>query len=730
MACSGFMKTGVWGAVALLLVAAGGTCGAEFAVRHDHGGEYHYYIFDFGDGTETPTTLVEESYTGYAAHEFAAPGSYAVRARSISMSGSRSGWKTVSNHTARSVSAPPPVLHPASSVSGNGGRIETLRTLRFRSGEAYPFAHAGVLFPGTRRIDELRLLPVEGASFPSELRVQYCMDRGRTWHTVPRYDLGPYPDPEGRTVILPMHGLAAQGVRILCPRLPGGRAALELEVRGGSRLPFECDGGEAFNAALNNLWLVYGSSANEIHLKGDPWWESRRPLAGGVLAFPVAEWSEWAALQVSWTGLHKERERLGRVLRDTKMDPDGFVWASEADPRHLFHTRHAVNNPTYILALHRYHSWTAEPDFWGREDANTGETILHKARRAMRHCLEDLRGEEGLLVITYPGNDGTAEGHASNYWDGWRFGWKSAYANIFFHASLRAMADIERWNGNDEAAARCEALAATVRKRAGELFWDDEKGRFIGWIDKDGRRHDYGFTFVNIPAIAYGLATPEQSKRIMSWLTGERIIEGDTAKGADLYHWRFAAVPNTVDAGAGDPPYYWEDWGGQLTVGPGGSVPYGGNVQNGGAIFYLSYYDLMARLHQRGPDAALRFFKQILAEFEKDELRRDPASLKNGMAGILGVIGPFPESGNVPMFYLYGLMGLDPSPEALRVRPRLPSGWDRAAAGGIHYAGRRCRIICDRGAEEVEILRRDDGSLRITVPADRVTNIRREKMLP
>ena len=72
----------------------------------------------------------------------------------------------------------------------------------------------------------------------------------------------------------------------------------------------------------------------------------------------------------------------------------------------------------------------------------------------------------------------------------------------------------------------------------------------------------------------------------MSWINGDRIVAGDTAQGADIYHWRFAPRATTkrnIDW------YFWA-WSSPE------SIPWGGQVQDGGAVLGFSYHDLMARL--------------------------------------------------------------------------------------------------------------------------------------
>ena len=56
------------------------------------------------------------------------------------------------------------------------------------------------------------------------------------------------------------------------------------------------------------------------------------------------------------------------------------------------------------------------------------------------------------------------------------------------------------------------AHAAAVRRTANRRFWSPKTGRFVGAIGRDGVARDYGFTFVNLDAIWYGLATPEHAR--------------------------------------------------------------------------------------------------------------------------------------------------------------------------------------------------------------------------
>ena len=164
---------------------------------------------------------------------------------------------------------------------------------------------------------------------------------------------------------------------------------------------------------------------------------------------------------------------------------------------------------------------------------------------------------------------------------------------------------------------------AKVKEQFNEVFWNEKTGRFTGCIAKDGTSQDYGFTFVNLEAMASGIATLEHARKIFEWLDGERTVYGDTSKKEDIYHFKVAPRANTLAAEAVNPSF-WDDW--TMKVGPGTVGEYGTQIQNGGHIFYVSYYDLMSRLETLGITDAMTRMRVILDEFHKDQLRRKPGN--------------------------------------------------------------------------------------------------------
>jgi len=355
-----------------------------------------------------------------------------------------------------------------------------------------------------------------------------------------------------------------------------------------------------------------------------------------------------------------------------------------------YDTRHNVNNLAFIIGSDQYFRWTRDLDFLRRN--------INRMRLALLYVDTELGGREHHCVVTpFVGHDGRSaitydaagrkhvvpgRGIGNNYWDLLPMGYKDAYATIRYYHALNCMARLEdaiarhpEWNipGGPlrRESADLRALAEQVQRTAGALFWNEATGRFVCSIDIDGRAHDYGFTFLNCEAICYGFATPQQARSIMSWLTGERIVAGDTAQGKDIYHWRFGPRATTKR----NVTYYGFFWPAPE------KIPWGGQVQDGGAVLGFSYHDLMARLRVYGPDNAreiIDWFDEVQAAggyraYYKDGTR---GTLQGGgTPGGLGCDKEFYESILVPQIMIDGFLGFRPRYDGFEIHPRLPTDW-------------------------------------------------------
>jgi hypothetical protein len=313
------------------------------------------------------------------------------------------------------------------------------------------------------------------------------------------------------------------------------------------------------------------------------------------------------------------------------------------------------------------------------------------------------------------------DGKPSDYWDNFLFGYKSAYVNAYFHGSLLAMADLEFQLGDRERSLELQRLAGRVRQRFDETFWNPETGRYAGCVDVDGRVWDFGFTYLNLESVFYGCVPPARAREVFAWLDGVRTVPSDVQSvngrvtgvtGADIYDlgWAPRSCTRAVESVAVDGKYWWWSINGAISVaGERPSARYGEHLENGGAIFYVSFYDIMARLQVLGAEAAWTRFRAILGEFAEDELRRDPPN-DVGAAWKWGILGEFPESGLVPAAMVYGFLGLGTDHSGLTVAPRLPAALHRLELGPVVYGGARYQVSVQAG---------DDGFLSsVTLEGD------------
>ncbi|NLP09227.1 hypothetical protein GX408_02405 [bacterium] len=368
-------------------------------------------------------------------------------------------------------------------------------------------------------------------------------------------------------------------------------------------------------------------------------------------------------------------------------------------------TRHTVNNTAFLRGCISYFLWTRDLVFLRQQ--------IGRMRTALRFMMNEFQTRsKNCVYTTWPGHEGRSgvtwdktgakvirrnQGIGSNYWDLLPFGGEDALATIYYYDAVLDLAGLEeqilrhpQWcvPGGAEAFDPSDLRdhARRVKQYGGRRFWNEKTGRF-GTVDLDGVLHDYGFTFLNNEAIYYDFTSPQQAESIRSWISGRRSVAGDTSSGADIYHWRFGPRSTTrrnIDY------YYWA-WSNPERI------PWGFQVQDGGAVLGFSYHDLMARLLTEGPDDAWRRLKEIIRWFEETQAAggyrafyKDP---KNGtmqgsnVAGGLGLDKEFFESILVPQVMLYGFLGFQPTADGCAIDPRLPKEWPALTITGIRLHG-------------------------------------------
>lgn len=385
-------------------------------------------------------------------------------------------------------------------------------------------------------------------------------------------------------------------------------------------------------------------------------------------------------------------------------------------------TRHDVNNMIYLQACDNFIKWTGSKAFLKKN--------IKKMRKALAYAINEFQVESNKCVsVPWLGHDGRSGlyfdkdgkkhirygiGIGSGYWDIMPFGGRDALATIYLYDVLNKMADLEEriakhpeWeiakDKNTYSPAKLRKLASEVKNNSTQ-FWNKATERFGAARDCEDVLHDYGYTFVNCEAIYYDYANKVQSTKIVDWIRGKRLIENDTSTGKDIYKFRFAPRASTKR----NLEYYNYVW-----TNP-ESIPFGGQVQDGGAVLGFSYHDLMARLKTVGPDDAWQRLKEIIrwfADVQKEGDYREyyknhpeAGTLQGGgQAGGLGLDHEFFESALLPQVMIYGFLGFQPKIDGFYIEPRLPRDWPYLKITKINLHGNVLDITAQRDKIEIDI---------------------------
>ena len=457
--------------------------------------------------------------------------------------------------------------------------------------------------------------------------------------------------------------------------------------------------------------------------------------------------------------------------------------------RSTFDTRHSNNNALLISSLRTDYDYTGDLEYL--------EANITRARKAMNFFMQMYDEERGLNDQSYlVGHDGdktsafasdqVAMSLANGYWDISFMPKFDFQSNMYFYDALVDLAYLETMleeNGitvdkslatvltadreynhgvstYDYTATELTEIANRVltelRKSTNDSdktgFWSEETGRFVaGHSDAENKWYDYGYTMWNMEAIYYGIATDEQAKSIMDWISGARTVAYDQygSQGEDIYYFEFAPRANTYS-----PENQFE-----LSILNGfytntKDVEYGvTQVQNGGAIMYTSFYDLMSRVSTYGSNDAYARLKAIKDWYmdvydyytKSDNYNKHPDRFywdyyckgqwenpegkiyypQNGIkgflergntTGVLGLDGEFLESLLMIAAVPYGFFGIDSiGGNVLKVEPSLPDELDYWGIENLAYNSVKYDLTMFKNAVHINSVRGEAEGLSIQV---------------
>ena len=406
---------------------------------------------------------------------------------------------------------------------------------------------------------------------------------------------------------------------------------------------------------------------------------------------PAWNWvAQYTCFVNSWyrNRLKRNQETWEQGDAEDGPDLDGYMHSWPGSPQWPLGGYHLNTNAMFIQAVWHYYAWTGDDAFLQGQ--------MERVRKAMNYQLDRLGGNTDFLIDgseVFNGAQAGRNGDAcSNWWDLLPFGGKDAYASIDFYNSLQAMKHLEEAAGNAAGADSYRLLAESVRESYNEAFWNGDGGKYIGAIDADGVKRDFGFTFVNLQALAAGLGDPVQAGMVFDWL--------DSSGAYD--RWQFAPRSNTEPVSG-----WWSN----------GSYPWDDQVQNGGAALYVAGYDVIARAKMADAEDAYQRLKSVLQRYsEPDKLTGGGTTIYGdviqgaGQAGAVGVMSnEFVESGFAGASFLYAFIGLRPEADGLHIEPKLPPGQEYIGADNIDYRGMTLHFRITQDTIAIDCTKNDGG---------------------
>ena len=459
--------------------------------------------------------------------------------------------------------------------------------------------------------------------------------------------------------------------------------------------------------------------------------------------------------------------------------------------RGAFDTRHTNNMALLISALRQDYDYTGDLQYL--------QENITRARKAINFLMQAYDEERSLIASDYlVGHDSDKSGNkqesqasslGNGYWDITFMPKYDFHTNTNFYMALTDLAYLEgileskgitvdKGEATVKTASRdCvygtstykydaatlttiagkvqKALQATTNDSDHTGFWSEKTGRFVaGYSEKEGVWYDYGYLVWNLEAIYYGVATEAQTKSIMDWVTGERIVEGDTSTGEDIYFFELAPRVNTYQGtNENDVSIYTGIYSDQKTMVYGVT-----QCQNGGAIMYSSFYDLMNRINVYGADNAFdrlqaiqAWYMDIYGYYVTENAGATPDrfywdyyensqwdsngdgtgeywALQNGIkgieerekvsGGIIGVDGEFLES-LLPMASIYyGFFGIESvNADTLKIAPKLPGDLQYWKTENLMFCDVKYDLTIRKNALQISSISSDESAKNLSLTA-------------
>jgi len=153
--------------------------------------------------------------------------------------------------------------------------------------------------------------------------------------------------------------------------------------------------------------------------------------------------------------------------------------------------------PSLLIAAHNYYQASKDKPWVG---ANI-DKLLEWGYQSLK---TDTNGN-GLIEYHQSGNLGQCKVRPANWWDCINFGHEDAYSNALAYRAFRGLGRLAAVAGRKEQARQFEQAARKLKAAYYKTFYNPQTGMLAGWKSRDGKLHDYAFTFIQGLAITYGM---------------------------------------------------------------------------------------------------------------------------------------------------------------------------------------------------------------------------------
>lgn len=440
--------------------------------------------------------------------------------------------------------------------------------------------------------------------------------------------------------------------------------------------------------ALNDFWALQGLGRTTGGVKAN--WSA---LLGS------SDWYEWNGLKVNWTDDAVDKAAQRDLLLKTNIDgisapgawPAGYVWPSNGSRFWLCPHEHFDQMPRFVCAVYDDYVWSRDVTFL--------RTMRPPIEAVMGYMVGAMGGRNGLPrcpgVYTGLANSGPN----TTYMDCYREGGEVTWIAEGYYTALWDMAALETALGDRAQAAAYARQARRFPARFRAKLWNPETRRYAGWRDSGGALHDYGFTYLNVEALARGLGGASDASQIFDWLdngAARPALMGGHIGSTDIYQCVVAPRSNTLPIPDAD----WDFWSVSKALRT-STMGYGALVEDGGAMLWVNYYDVLARLKWLDADSAWRRCADMLYRVQGDPPRfTESATRPTNVYGENYLeVGPAdgPENGLSGTLPLLGFMGVRAGPDGLDCAPDLPTALLSLTSRAVHFGASAYDIRVERG---------------------------------